>query len=83
MKDIESLNKTSDWSITAEAEDDNIQSFYGIILGPDGSPWEGGIFKLHIQIPDDYPSKPPEVKFLSNMFHPNIYRTGKICLDIL
>jgi len=57
--------------------------WHGIILGPDDSPWEGGIFKLHFKIPDDYPNSPPEVKFLSRMFHPNIYKNGKICLDIL
>lgn len=30
-----------------------------------------------------YPNKPPGVKFISQMFHPNVYGTGELCLDIL
>jgi ubiquitin-conjugating enzyme E2 A len=30
-----------------------------------------------------YPNKPPGVKFISDMFHPNVYGTGELCLDIL
>ncbi len=54
-----------------------------IIFGPDETPWEGGIFKLHVEFHEEYPNKPPAVKFLTPMFHPNIYSDGKICLDIL
>ena len=32
---------------------------------------------------EQYPNKPPAVKFLSQMFHPNVYATGELCLDIL
>ena len=36
-----------------------------------------------IRFAEDYPSKPPDVRFVSSLFHPNIYADGKICLDIL
>ena len=54
-----------------------------IIFGPEDTIWDGGIFKLALEFSDDYPNKPPKVKFLTNMFHPNIYKDGSICLDIL
>ncbi|KAK2972397.1 hypothetical protein RJ640_010834 [Escallonia rubra] len=50
---------------------------------PDDTPWDGGTFKLTLQFSEDYPNKPPTVRFISRMFHPNIYADGSICLDIL
>lgn len=54
-----------------------------MIFGPDDTEWEGGIFKLILEFSEDYPNKPPKVKFLTKMYHPNIYNDGSICLDIL
>ena len=54
-----------------------------VIFGPDDTPWEGGTFRLLLEFSEDYPNRAPSVKFLSKMFHPNIYGDGKICLDIL
>lgn len=36
-----------------------------------------------MQFEEQYPNKPPQVKFISQMFHPNVYATGELCLDIL
>ena len=48
------------------------------------TPYEGGIFIVDIQIPPDYPFKPPKMKFDTKIWHPNISsQTGAICLDIL
>jgi ubiquitin-conjugating enzyme E2 D/E len=53
------------------------------ILGPEASPYEGGVFTLAIQFPTDYPFKPPRIVFTTKVFHPNINAQGGICLDIL
>ena len=47
------------------------------------TPFEDGTFKLMLTFDESYPNKPPTVKFLSRMFHPNVYANGELCLDIL
>ena len=54
-----------------------------VIFGPDDTPWDGGTFKLLLEFTEEYPNKPPAVRFISKLFHPNVYLDGKICLDIL
>ena len=48
-----------------------------------GTPWEGGEYKLVMEFSEDYPSKPPKCKFDPTLFHPNIYPSGTVCLSIL
>jgi ubiquitin-protein ligase len=55
-----------------------------MVFGADpDSPFYGGIFKGTLKFPQEYPNKPPEFKFLTNIFHPNIYVDGKPCISIL
>lgn len=50
---------------------------------PHDTPFEDGTFKLTIDFTEEYPNKAPIVRFVSKMFHPNVYADGGICLDIL
>ena len=52
-------------------------------LTPADTPFEDGSFRLTLTFSDSYPNKPPTVRFVSKMFHPNIYSNGELCLDIL
>jgi len=55
----------------------------GMIIGPEKTPYEGGVFHLKIVFPADYPFKAPDVRFTTKVYHPNINSNGGICLDIL
>jgi ubiquitin-conjugating enzyme E2 D/E len=54
-----------------------------MIFGPGDSPFTGGVFRLQIRFPTDYPFKPPLIIFKTKIYHPNISASGNICLDIL
>jgi len=69
--------------ISATPYEDNLRYFNVIIAGPAQSPYEGGIFKLELFLPAEYPMVPPKVRFLTKIYHPNIDKLGRICLDIL
>jgi len=53
------------------------------ITGPDGTPFEGGVFKVKLMLPSDYPSAPPKGYFLTRVYHPNISKAGEICVNTL
>ncbi|XP_044512140.1 ubiquitin-conjugating enzyme E2 36-like isoform X1 [Mangifera indica] len=69
--------------ISASPSEDNMRYFNVMILGPTQSPYEGGVFKLELFLPEEYPMAAPKVRFLTKIYHPNIDKLGRICLDIL
>ncbi|OMJ79489.1 hypothetical protein SteCoe_20499 [Stentor coeruleus] len=69
--------------ISASPDPNNPRYFHIQISGPITTPYEGGIFELELYLPDEYPMCPPKVRFLTKIYHPNVDRLGRICLDIL
>ncbi|GKT34890.1 Ubiquitin-conjugating enzyme E2 [Aduncisulcus paluster] len=61
----------------------DLQHWVGWLLGPIDTPYEGGKFKFKVEFPANYPIKPPNISFITNIYHPNISSSGRICLDIL
>lgn len=83
MRDFRRMQKDSPAGLSASPLPDNVLVWNAVIIGPSETPFEDGTFKLKLTFSEQYPDKPPQVNFLSKMFHPNVYPNGDICLDIL
>merc|ERR1711982_244404 len=69
--------------VEAMPDENNYRYFSIRMLGPEGTPYEGGTYKLELFLPEGYPMEPPKVRFLTKTYHPNIDKLGRICLDVL
>ncbi|KAB0406570.1 hypothetical protein E2I00_010379 [Balaenoptera physalus] len=69
--------------ITCWQDGDRMEDLRAQILGGANTPYEKGVFKLEVNIPERYPFEPPQIRFLTPIYHPNIDSAGRICLDVL
>jgi len=63
--------------------DEDMFHWQGIIIGPADTPLEDSLFHLSIEFPVDYPYEPPNVKFETKIYHPNVGEEGQIHLNVL
>ena len=89
QKDIIDLikNPLTDNGIYYAHDDTNMLKGYAVIYGPDDSIYRYGAYIFEFKFPVDYPYSPPKLTYLTNdgitRFHPNLYRSGKVCISIL
>ncbi|KAI8035140.1 ubiquitin-conjugating enzyme E2 2-like [Drosophila gunungcola] len=61
----------------------NLLKWRAKIRGPEGSPYEGGVFELALSFPEAYPFEAPKVRFTTPLYHCNVNGQGYICVDML
>jgi ubiquitin-conjugating enzyme E2 D/E len=83
QKEVTEMQKDTPTNCSAGPNNNDLFNWEATIIGPTETPYEGGIFKLKILFPADYPFKPPKITFETRIYHPNINANGGICLDIL
>ncbi|XP_052801549.1 probable ubiquitin-conjugating enzyme E2 7 [Mya arenaria] len=83
-KQLTDLNKNPVEGFSAGPVDDNdIYKWEVVIIGPQDTLYEGGMFKALLTFSKEYPQKPPKMLFTTEMWHPNIEKDGSVCISIL
>jgi ubiquitin-conjugating enzyme E2 N len=83
MRETQQLAQDPPPGISGSPTPENNRYFNVMIEGPADTPFQGGIFRVEMFLPEEYPLVPPKVRFLTKIYHPNFDRLGRICLDIL
>ncbi|KAH9397467.1 Ubiquitin-conjugating enzyme E2 G2 [Tyrophagus putrescentiae] len=69
--------------VAGPPDEENFFLWEVALAGPEESAYEGGVFSATLSFPPDYPLLPPVLRFTSDMFHPNIYPDGTVCVSLL
>ncbi|KAK9464036.1 uncharacterized protein V1516DRAFT_705961 [Lipomyces oligophaga] len=77
------INESPDGISAGPIDEDNFFEWECLIQGPEDTPYEGGVFPATLSFPKDYPLSPPTMKFTCEIFHPNVYKDGTVCISIL
>jgi len=83
QSELKQIIKDPNYHYSISPDESNFFRWNFIIIGPEDTLYEGGIFKGYISFKKDYPNTAPIVIITSEMYHPNIYKNGKVCMSIL
>jgi len=82
-KELRKLSNEPLDGIKVALNEEDVTDVTADIAGPETTPFEGATFRVKLVLPSDYPNSPPKGFFLTKIFHPNIAKTGEICVDTL
>ncbi|KAF1804250.1 ubiquitin-conjugating enzyme/RWD-like protein [Mucor lusitanicus] len=83
QRQLKDLQKSPVEGFSAGLVDDNIYEWEILVMGSQDTLYEGGFFKAKLSFPRSYPIDPPTMTFLTEMYHPNVYPDGTVCISIL
>ncbi|CAG8898765.1 unnamed protein product [Penicillium egyptiacum] len=83
LKDYNKEGENETFLFLRPVDEDDILHWEAVLKGPVGTPYEGGLWHVNIEVPPNYPIAPPTVYFTTKIVHPNIdFRTGEVCLSL-
>ena len=83
-KQLQECMRQTDLGFSVGLIDENDYYKWSVcITGPEDTIYEGGLFKAILTFPEDFPQNPPKMRFTTEMWHPNIYSNGEVCISIL
>jgi ubiquitin-conjugating enzyme E2 G2 len=81
LKEYRALTNNPPEGITAgPVSEDDLFHWEALVQGPEGTPFEGGVFAAELKFPKDYPLAPPTMRFLGEVWHPNGIESSSLSL---
>ncbi|CAB3385141.1 Hypothetical predicted protein [Cloeon dipterum] len=81
--ELKSLQEEPVEGFRVKLVNDDLCTWEVAIFGPPETLYQGGYFKAQMRFPQDYPYSPPSIRFLTKVWHPNVYENGDLCISIL
>jgi len=83
-KQLKELKRNPVFGISVGLVDDaNVFEWQIVMVGPENTLFEGGVFNAVMSFPREFPTLPPSLRFTTELWHPNIYPDGRVCISIL
>jgi len=83
QSELTQLIKEPSYFYSVTPKENNFLEWDFLMIGPPDTFFDGGMFKGNLKFPKEYPNRPPELRFITDMYHPNIYNDGNVCISIL
>ena len=83
MREVRAIMKDAPEDMEIHLDEGNLHSIEADIAGPTGTPYAGGVFRCRLTFGAEFPQAPPKGHFLTKIFHPNVSKTGDICVNTL
>ena len=83
QSELKEMTKDPNELFSVYPSENNFYQWNISMFGPTNTIFEGALIKASIEFPNEYPNKAPQFKFITPLFHPNVYLDGKVCISIL
>ncbi|KAI9432182.1 ubiquitin-conjugating enzyme/RWD-like protein [Lactarius indigo] len=83
MRELKELRTSPPEGIRVQISEESVLDVVGIVEGPEGTPYQGGYFRVKFDFTEEFPAAPPKCRFITKIFHPNVSGAGEICVNTL